>query len=156
MIKWKQKQSSKKHVYMLYIYVYTYIFVGIYTFAKNSIGQNRSLIIIYIWFSGIISVSAILTSSFPSTASCPFTTTILLQNQEKKMNKIKFFPQLESILPWISILYMDWFYAFCRLSNKGQNLFGILVSSLQLNTFIIIVSLDIYNILDYPWPVGSN
>ena len=29
--------------------------------------------------------------------------------------------------------------------KKGQNLFGILVSSLQLNTFIIVFSLDIYN-----------
>ena len=42
-----------------------------------------------------------------------------------------------------------------------QNLFGILVSSLQLtelNTFINIVFYYsyIYNTLDYPWPVGSN
>ena len=44
---------------------------------------------------------------------------------------------------WISILYTDWFYAFGRLSKKGQNLFSILVSSLQLtelNTFIIVLS----------------
>ena len=41
---------------------------------------------------------------------------------------------------WISILYTDWFYAFGRLSKKGQNLFSILVTSLQvteLNIFII-------------------
>ena len=44
------------------------------------------------------------------------------------------------VCPWISILYTDWFYAFGWLSKKGQNLFGILVSSLlltELNTFII-------------------
>ena len=45
-----------------------------------------------------------------------------------------------SLQSWISILYTDWFYAFGRLSKKGQNLFSILVSILQLtelNTFII-------------------
>ena len=48
---------------------------------------------------------------------------------------------------WISILYIGWFYAFCRLSEKAKIYSAFLYILVQLNTFIIIFLLDIYNTL---------